>query len=157
MPETTIINQMTFPTWKYSIWLLYQMNTIIVELFISSYIFYQKRTNGIQNPFDTQCECALFFLQAKRIGIHQTTTLSEDISWLMICSGNKQDTTWYDQQSNMKPSYDSSNTSFCDGTSKWYTIMIIDIFCNFFLSMQTTTLVLVYIRISSEKVSFSRF
>ena len=54
------------------------MDTILMWLFISSYVFYLKYINTIKNPFDTQCECLLFFLKTKRIGIHQTTKFLEE-------------------------------------------------------------------------------
>ena len=156
IPETTKINQMTFPTWKYFIWLVYHMGTIIRKLFISSYVLYQKYINATKIRSIHNANVFMFFFENKTNRNMSNASFWKNISQLMVCDVNKQDTTWYDQRSNMKPSRGSSNTNFYDGTSKSPTSMVIDIFFNFFLSMHTTSLVLVYIKNSDEKVLFSQ-
>ena len=118
MPETTIINHMTFLTWKYFYLITIHVNTIIRWRFISSYVFYQKYIIVSQNPFDTQCECLLFFLKTKSIGIHQTTKFLEEYIIVDGIAWKKQDMARSDRESNMKPNHDSSNTNFCDDISK---------------------------------------
>ena len=63
----------------------------------------------------------------------------------------------YYSQSNMILSWKYGNMNFSDDTSKPHTIIIIEFFCDFFSSMHTTSLVLLHIRNSVQKVSFSRF
>ena len=63
---------------------------------------------------------------------------------------------WYNQEGDMKPNCSSSNTNFYCDTSKSRRIMVVDIFLHFFLSMETSSVVLVCIQNLCEQVLFSR-